>query len=122
MKSPLRLFLLVYPACALWVEPVVKPGTSTTVSAKRPIDFHRDIRPIRSDECFFCRGPDSHVRKAGLRLDTAEGAQAGPGGYAAIVSGKPDEYAFVFRLTDPDDPMPPEDPHKEVKPEGNSPC
>ena len=117
MKFSLRLLLLLSPVCAFCVEPASKPDTSTSESPEKPIDFNRDIRPILSDKCFFCHGPDSHERKADLRLDTAEGALADLGGYAAIVPGKPDKSEFVFRLTDPDDPMPPEDSHKELEPE-----
>ncbi len=80
------------------------------------VDFNRDIRPILSDKCFFCHGPDSHERKAGLRLDTAEGALADLGGYSAIVPGNTDESEFVARIlsADEDNQMPPPDSHKSL--------
>lgn len=84
--------------------------------AENSIDFNRDIRPILSDKCFFCHGPDAHERKADLRLDTAEGALADLGGYAAIVPGNLEESEFVLRILDQDDPMPPLDSHKSLKP------
>ena len=82
------------------------------------VDFNRDIRPILSDNCFFCHGPDAHERKADLRLDTAEGVLADLGGYAAVVPGKPDESELIARITshDPDEVMPPRDSHKALKP------
>jgi hypothetical protein len=80
------------------------------------IDFNRDIRPILSDKCFFCHGPDEHERKADLRLDTRQGAMADLGGYAAIIPGNANDSEFVFRITsdDPDELMPPEKSHKKL--------
>lgn len=68
------------------------------------VNFQRDVRPILSDKCFFCHGPDEAHREADLRLDVAEMALA-----AAIVPGKPDESELIARVssTDPDTQMPP---------------
>src|SRR5688572_5121442 len=76
------------------------------------VEFNRDIRPILSNNCFFCHGPDKSHRKAGLRLDLREAALA----EGAIVPGKPDESELWSRLTttDKDDAMPPEETHKVV--------
>ena len=78
------------------------------------VDFNRDVRPILSDKCFACHGPDEHERKADLRLDTKEGAFANLGGYFSIVAGKPEQSEIWNRIDhdDPDEIMPPPKFHK----------
>ncbi len=80
------------------------------------VSFQREIRPLLSDNCFFCHGPDEKHRKADLRLDTREGAFADLGGYHAIVPGKPEESAILQRMnhTDPDELMPPPESRKSL--------
>jgi hypothetical protein len=81
--------------------------------ADRPIpetiEFNRDVRPILSDNCFFCHGPDKNKREASLRLDTQEGLLSADGHAAAVVPGKPDESELIRRIlsTNPDEQMPP---------------
>ncbi len=89
----------------------------SAVYAQQPaaIDFNHDIRPILSNHCFQCHGPDEAERQGGvdgLRLDTPrglDGAFANLGGYAAIVPGRPEESMLVERITsdDADALMPP---------------
>jgi hypothetical protein len=82
------------------------------------ISFNQDIRPILSAKCIMCHGPDDGVdakgkpsRKAGLRLDTPEGAYAEKDGIAAIVPNSLEDSEAWIRITDKDDPMPPVDGH-----------
>ena len=74
-------------------------------AADRPVDFGRDIQPILAENCFQCHGPDAGQRKAGLRLDSFEGATAGH----AIVPGKSGESEAIRRVfsDDPAETMPP---------------
>lgn len=65
---------------------------ATPVSAQ-PIQFNRDVRPILSDACFQCHGPDKTKRKAKLSFDSAEGARQ------AIVPGHPEASALIQRIT-----------------------
>ncbi|MCA9144301.1 MAG: PSD1 domain-containing protein [Planctomycetaceae bacterium] len=75
-------------------------------SGEQPVDFQRDIRPILSDKCFFCHGPDEEHREADLRLDVAESALE-----SVIVPGKPSDSELTIRIisSDPDAQMPPAD-------------
>jgi len=76
------------------------------------IEFNRDVRPILSDNCFFCHGPDANHRKGKLRLDLREEALK----KTAFVPGKPAESELVKRIltTSEDDLMPPRDSHKQL--------
>jgi len=69
------------------------------VSAEEKIDFNREIRPLLSNRCFACHGPDEEERKADLRLDTREGALMDLGGYAALAPGKAEESELFHRIT-----------------------
>ncbi|MBL8860955.1 MAG: PSD1 domain-containing protein [Planctomycetes bacterium] len=77
--------------------------------AAPPPRFGRDVRPILSDRCFACHGPDERTREARLRLDTFEGATAARRGGAAIVPGDPDQSLLLERVhaADEDERMPP---------------
>jgi hypothetical protein len=82
--------------------------------------YNRDIRPILSDKCFACHGFDPQHRKADLRLDTAEGAQAPTeGGRPAIKPGSTNDSEVWQRIiaTDRDEVMPPPDSHKTLSPD-----
>jgi hypothetical protein len=76
------------------------------------VSFNRDIRPILSDNCFYCHGPDASHRQADLRLDNRDDAVAA----GAIVPGKPAESTLVSRInsTDADELMPPPESHKKL--------
>lgn len=96
-------------------------GSSTSALAAGPakIDFNRDIRPILSNNCNQCHGPDEAERKGGtdgLRFDTREGALADLGGYAAVVPGDVAKSALIERVTsaDPDLVMPPKETGKKL--------
>jgi len=77
--------------------------------AEAPVNFERDIRPILSDNCFHCHGPDEAERKAGIRLDTKEGLFASIDNGHVIAPGEPDNSLLIYRVyaVDPDEAMPP---------------
>jgi len=78
---------------------------SLSVMGEEPIQFNRDVRPILSDKCFFCHGPDAAKREADLRLDDGEAAIAAN----AITPGKPESSELIKRVKShkADEQMPP---------------
>jgi hypothetical protein len=82
------------------------------------IRFNRDIRPILSENCFYCHGQDPKHREAGLRLDVREDAVKANEGVIAIIPGKPDESEMLKRLLshDADEQMPPPESNRKVTP------
>jgi hypothetical protein len=76
------------------------------------VQYNRDIRPILSENCFACHGPDVNKRAADLRLDVREAAID----KRAIVPGQPDASAILQRIasTDPEVIMPPPESHKSL--------
>lgn len=98
-------------------------GDFSSLDLPEQVSFNRDIRPILSDKCYACHGPDARARKAELRLDDREAALARRPGYdkPAIVPGSPRKSALVERIThrDPEKRMPP--PEKDEAGSGGEP-
>jgi hypothetical protein len=92
----------------LWLAAAI--GTA----ADEPVRFNRDIRPILSEKCLACHGPDAKQRKAELRLDVEASAVE-----HAIVAGKPGESELISRITSDDDElkMPPAESGKKLNAE-----
>ena len=76
------------------------------------LEFNRDIRPILSENCFLCHGPDKHKREAKLRLDTRKGALK----MDAVVPGDPEGSEIIYRILEdaPDEIMPPPESHRKI--------
>ncbi|MBA4149320.1 MAG: DUF1553 domain-containing protein [Verrucomicrobia bacterium] len=91
-------------------------GCGSLIAADKDstVHFNRDIRPILSDNCFNCHGPDQNTRKAKLRLDTPEGAFTERGGLVPITPGTLEKSEVFHRIVskDPDDLMPPPESNK----------
>ncbi|MFN0009813.1 MAG: PSD1 and planctomycete cytochrome C domain-containing protein [Planctomycetota bacterium] len=97
-----------FGGCAALALAVASPGSRATPGdpAPEPVRYDRDVRPLLSDRCFRCHGPDPGERKSGLRLDSAEEATADlGGGYGAIVPGAPGESELFRRITSQDDDL-----------------
>jgi hypothetical protein len=72
---------------------------SSLLSAERIIEFNRDVRPILSDKCFNCHGPDAVAKKIPLRLDSEAAAKADLGGRHAIIDGDTSNSEIIQRIT-----------------------
>ena len=101
------------------VTAAAQPAPKAPIAAVAKVDFARQIRPLLSDNCFQCHGPDEKSRASGLRLDLKAAVLAVGKNGAAVVPGKPDESLLYQRLstTVKAKKMPPVYSHKEVKPE-----
>jgi hypothetical protein len=99
-----------------------KDSNSIELANSDQISYNFHIRPILSDKCFACHGPDANKREADLRLDTEEGAFKGlketPGKFA-LVAGDPSQSVAYHRLTtdDPGELMPPPESNLSLSPE-----
>src|SRR4051812_34355007 len=82
---------------------------AASVRADEPVRFNRDVRPILSENCFLCHGPDSARRKASLRLDTEEGLFGPRDESPAVVKGEPEKSPLLKRVltSDAHELMPP---------------
>jgi mono/diheme cytochrome c family protein len=104
MKQVLRLQLVLVALCLVWILAPAYPGADRSPSdtaAQGEVSFNRDIRPILSNRCFKCHGPD--LKKAGLNLRNRESAVK-----KVIVPGKSAESPLITKLTldDPAKRMP----------------
>jgi mono/diheme cytochrome c family protein len=97
---------------ALLLAAAVLPLLAVPATAQEKVDFNRDIRPILSNNCFACHGPDEKERKARLRLDTRDGAAD------VVVPGKPEASELIRRVasSDPAEAMPPRKSGKTLTP------
>lgn len=117
-RSALLLHVAVFFAAAL-AGVCLQSHAAEPAGAK--VDFNREIRPILSNQCAKCHGPDPAERKGGtvgLRLDTRDDAVSDLGGYAAIVPGHPDKSELIKRVlsSDEDEHMPPKGSGKQITP------
>jgi hypothetical protein len=102
----------------VWLTVLLTGGEPAARAAEPPIpekiEFNRDVRPILSDNCFFCHGPDAGHRKADLRLDIREDALSAK----AFTPGQPDASSLVERILSDDkmEVMPPPESNKSLAP------
>ncbi|MFT5770953.1 MAG: hypothetical protein ACI9ZX_000339, partial [Algoriphagus sp.] len=113
MKSILKIslgFLLFFPLL-VW-NCTSEKGDAVLLAKGEQVSYNFHIRPILSDKCFACHGPDANKRESEFRLDTEEGAFAAlkeSKGKFALVAGNIEESMLYHRITseDPGELMPP---------------
>src|SRR5262249_29233784 len=99
---------------------LARPIAVNAVEPARAVDFNFQVRPILSDKCFKCHGPDASNRKAGLRLDTKDGAFGPTGsGARAVVPGDLEASELYWRITAEDEAerMPPKSLGRSLSPQ-----
>ena len=100
--------LAIAPAMWLPIDSIAIAETTVHPESAETIEFNRDVRPILSDYCFACHGPDKNHREADLRLDTESGLLGDGNQKGVITPGKPDESELLRRiLADGEEKMPP---------------
>ena len=95
-------------------------GNGLLAAEQKKLQFTRDVRPILSDTCFTCHGPDEAKRKSGVRFDTKEGLLGkNEAGEPLVVSGRSADSPLLQRLIskDPSERMPPPEHGKQLTPE-----
>src|SRR5688572_16741823 len=91
-------------ALFLLIGAFVGPTGSAAAEPAASIDFNRDIRPILSDKCFACHGPDEGQRPTELRLDIRDSAlTALESGVTAVVPGEPSQSELIVRIMTDDE-------------------
>lgn len=111
MRRPAMQFCFGLALAAFWTLPLRADDER--------VSFNRDVRPILSDACFHCHGPDDQQRQAGLRFDQRESAIAkSESGETPIVPGDVSASELVKRITSDDESivMPPPDSGKTISP------
>ena len=107
-----KIQLITFVVFICFACPYFFPAASSADNSKSQIDFDREVRPILSDNCFACHGPDENQRKAKLRFDTKDGAFAKPG---VIMPGDASKSKLYQRVSSKDQDMvmpPPASEHK----------
>lgn len=98
--------ILLLASLAVVVVIILVPEKISYGQQSARIDFNRDIRPILSDKCFACHGPDAPAKKIKLRLDSEAGMKADLGrGRFAVVPGQADKSELIKRITHTDEAM-----------------
>jgi len=108
---------MIKPSSFLRFTAIVSLCFASNAFAEERVQFNRDVRPILSDTCFHCHGPDEKERKGGLRLDVrAEALKPAKSGATALVPGKPEQSEIINRIlsNDAEEVMPPNKLHKNL--------